>query len=721
MCIETNMNVLKQQKKLIAFLLVVVISLSVVTFRTTPNFRYNNPTIDNAANQAAFEQRLAAARAEYQKYLDSIQADPEASKLVFQEVLKEEDVKQIVESQLNVNQKIELPKVDDKKLAIQPKASIADVQNYFKTQFQAKKDFTESTLSASWNLYKDGYDSNELEQARSKVNDYVSSLYATKVPAQVATYHKDIIALEEGYGRQLDLALKFRNDDSANIWPTFYKEWNVSNDYTKDLRTEFDKLDKQFAIGAIKEQVYADSTTTKTEKPLLVQLGLVHEADAVFGIGDFTFNIEVGNIVEEIKDAIAAAIAQFQSAMIGLLISKIEDQYRITSYLNYTDALIAGDNIPTLLDKYVPDKINQDLIKGFIPQFNCGSADIARLTKLAKQKSDEYLGFDYKSLDITKGDFYDRAERTQHLLANDDGQLDAAQDQAIAALARVSQNISNELQGTGKKTGRGANGKGIEVSVAGIQNTQQALLNGSLNLGTVIVRVSVGSLIRSLLTTFLTSFLFARAKVVFKEQDRQACLTGIQLNPIVPAQIQDPGPDKFDADYIKRCRDNPKQCINDLNTPPPPQTPPPPDPTAPGLHMDKNPPSYKVGEVPKFQILGSSKKAGTPIQWKTEKIKDANNNPIQATPGIFSYCEQTADRNCAPQAVDDNGNWPDANLFKPFYKAFACGDEGVWRKTALIDGEEFTLDYTVEANPNFKCNGALRDILRPTALLYSLS
>lgn len=690
---------LQQQKKVIAAILVAVITLSIITVANNPEFVYKSPPVDTAQNQKEFEQKLADIRAEYQKFLELEQTDPAASREIMKTIITEEDVAAMVETALNTKQKITIPSLADSRIKIAETDSQDAVNAYFEKYFKEKKEFTDATLETSRNLYRPVSTGEDIDAALGKADEYVEGLYATAVPKSAAEYHKSSILIMDNYKKILEFAKAWTEGAAQETqWAGIYREWFVANTLSRNMEGELKNLNTKYSLVPIYAHAYG-LTEPEAERSLFAELGLINEAEA-FGLFGINFVIKIGDIVQEIKDAIASALSGFFAALLTSLIGKIEDSFKISNFMLYADALVAGQYGPDFFNKYVPDPAQQDLIKRFIPQFSCGGFDEARARQLADQKAKEYIGVDItKPLDTNAEDFYAIAARANHFMSGIDGQLIGAYAEAQNALEHIEKAINRELlDDDQKKAGRNDNGGPIQLTVGAIQDAQLAQFIGSIAMGTsnATVTIFISNIVKSVITTFLQNFLFRRAKFVYGEQTRQACIAGVtQVSQITPAGIPTPGPDVIDQGFIDRCRANPQQCAVDLGIGggggalPPPV--PPPDLNAVGLQMSKT--SYMVGEVASLRLSNTGAPEGSRIGWRDDLIADPFGTRVEPVIGQFIYEDQF---------IDANGNWPGPSYF-PSDRQFTCADRGTWRKTAEVAGKTFTKEYTVVNNPANPC------------------
>lgn len=726
---------------------ITVVALAMITIFGGSNFFFKPDKVDTAKQQADFNAKIAEQRAEYRKMLLDAKIDREAGKEVLSKVIDEKTVKAEMEELLQVDQKITIPEVEIPASNIRSKASDQEVKDYFNTHFQQKKEFTEKTRTASMNLYHDTAPQELIDKAAADTREYLAVLKSQQIPSEAVDYHKSIIGAYESYERMIGLANTYYSGEKTEPWSEGYREWMVSNEFANRSISEIKELDEKYALS----QVYAD--VYQAEAPWLSKLGLVNQAEA-FGLFGVTFNFEIGNIMEEIKSAIASFLSALISRFLSSYVTKIEKSFQISNYLYYADALVTGQYTDDFLDKYLgecvdpaqavnapglvqnrgtPEEcyrqggldvgglvnssltktIDKQMIKAFMPQFNCGVVDRQQIAPLLQQRAMEYAGVDItQPIDVNRGDFYEVVNRVNHLAADAVGQELIAKNVAQVTTQKISDAIAQELLGTGKKAGRtnpAQQGQGgaqaapkpiITLSVDGVKNAQLAGLIGSVALGTdrAQMTLNVASLVRTVITAFLNSFVFQSAAYLFKEQDRQACITGVPVTEaLVPADIPDPGPNVIDNEWIQRCRANPEACAQgfvdagDISTtvgngqlPPIPDR----EPVLTGDGLQLSSTCFVVGEVPRLAIHGAP--PNQLIYWSL--YRQPAGEPV--------YIEQNFEDAGGPQMTNAQGHWPSATGSVPDQAALTTADIGQWTRRARVGNVEFSFNYRVVATRN---------------------
>ena len=264
---------------------------------------------------------------------------------------------------------------------------------------------------------------------------------------------------------------------------------------------------------------------------------MIKTADAAFGIGDTTIVIgDVPAAIEKaVREGLARAFANFAKEYLNKLITAIESNYKIANFLYYSDALLSGQYVNDYLTKYVNNPLDQQLIKRFIPQLNCGKSN-EDIKKVLQAKAQVYLGYDPAKVDPKDPQYLQKMARAGNFMASPQGwQLDleqiANQAEAAGQLA-----ISRELASSGLKSPRDLVDKQISASLSAIANSEHSAILSVLNLGVIHVDSIVGQLVSSVLDSLFNKFLFKGA-VVLKEQS--ACVAVPQLQPVIPSTPTD--------------------------------------------------------------------------------------------------------------------------------------------------------------------------------------
>lgn len=487
-----------------------VVILLLVTFLQPSSFRYANEG-PSAKDQAEAEQM----RRQYAEYLASIKPDPEASKQLFQQLIRQEEVEKRVAAELEINQKITIPDIPNERLAISEASGQGPVEQYFKDIEPVIKEYAATAGPAAPRLFNDA----DPDQTAIDTMAALDKMYRTPVPAEALAFHKAEIGTMEQIVA-LARTAEAVDQPQAEPWPKVYHQYAVINDQTRVVKDEFNRLDQQYAL-----------TTPRGNAPAVVDRNsfFVKSANAQLG-GAVVVLDDVWATVEKIaREALASAFANFMNRFLDKMITDIQDNYYVANFLYYTDALVRGQYVNDYLDKYVSDALDRDLITRFIPQFNCAD-NKTDLGPIFVAKAREYLGFDPSTINPDSSDFYSKMTRLPDLFPEQ--QEINFRSAAQTAMIKANQSaIIEQLTPTGTKLPRSdVLGKQITTTVASINASLQAAFNAKLGLGTSNSQSVVSQIVSSTINQFVDKYVFKG--VVLKEQN--TCIELPQLKPIVP-------------------------------------------------------------------------------------------------------------------------------------------------------------------------------------------
>jgi hypothetical protein len=497
------------KKYLLGAIGVLVVILLLVTLLQPGSFRYQggSPTADDLARSAQIQK-------EYADYLASIKPDPEASKQLFSQVISQDEVQKDVASKLQVNQKVTIPQVPDSQLTLSKESGQAPTQQFFEALKPIVSQFTTLTEPASPSLFTDA----DADQVAIETSAALERIYKTPVPQDAVAYQKAQINTLQQYQSLAQTAKIAQSNPDSAPWPKVYSQYVVMNDQVGVMKSEFQRLDKQYGLTGTRG-VYAQQSSHNP---------LIKSADAQFSVivtDDIWANIEKG-----IREGIAAAFAKFMNTYLDKLITDIQNNYYVANFLYYTDALVRGQYVNDYLNKYIADPIDRGIITRFIPQFSCAN-NKQDLGPIFVAKARQYLGFDPATIDPNSSDFYTKIARLPDL--SPEQQELEYRDAAQAAMVQANQAaIIEQLTPTGTKLPRSdVLGKQITTTVASINASLQASFNAKLGLGTQNSQSVVSQIVSSTIQQFTDKYLFKG--VVLKEQN--TCIQVPQLQPIIPS------------------------------------------------------------------------------------------------------------------------------------------------------------------------------------------
>jgi hypothetical protein len=271
---------------------------------------------------------------------------------------------------------------------------------------------------------------------------------------------------------------------------------------------------------------------------------LIPTANAFLGIGDQTFNVTLGDIPRIILDAVeqglVSSFSQFMGSFMDKMLTRLEENYKIANFMYYSDALVSGQYVNDYLNKYVSSDLDKQIVKKFIPQFNCGKNDPG-LKIVFERKAQDTLGFDPEAVSPTDPDYYQKMARVGNFLTNPDGSGWSMiyEDMANQAKTEAESAAEKELVSPGLKTPRDTIKKAISSSVNNLVSAQRAGMQSVMQLGIANAKSFISGMVATLTQNLVNKFVFKGASIddkalgVLKEQS--TCLATAQVTAVVPS------------------------------------------------------------------------------------------------------------------------------------------------------------------------------------------
>jgi hypothetical protein len=338
-----------------------VVILFVVTVIQPSNFLFRDQTDYEKRQQEAVKEAQ-----EYADYLASIKPDPVASQKLYEEILDPKEVETEARLALNASQKVSVPQIPDNKLVIQPRGGKEEVVKYFNQFGQLAVELNSKTSPVAPNLFDQNLPESEAKRSLEAANQFVEQMYQTPVPPEAVEFHKAELAAMESFKNVISHADQYVSDQNANPWPQVYGNYVAINDRAAVVQRELNELDSQYDL---KHTAFAYPTIEKTAgNPFGIK-----EAHALLGFGDTIITLfDIPRKIDQlVSQVLAGAFASFFDTFLNTLVEKIESNYKISNFLYYTDALVSGQYLNDYLTKYVPNSLDQNIIKSFVPQISC--------------------------------------------------------------------------------------------------------------------------------------------------------------------------------------------------------------------------------------------------------------------------------------------------------------------------------------------------------------
>ncbi len=498
-----------------AILLVTVSAVSIlllITLWSVSKQLFGPPALPSEISHKTFN---------YQAYLKAVPTDPAASRALMQQLITEDDIRKEVETELQVNKPIPTRSLSDAQLKVVSASGEKPVVEYITKVATVARNFNHATGAAMPKLFRETGTPSDASAVAAQTDTLIRELALTPVPKEALQFHKSNLLVLKEFSAFARIAESYQNDPSSSPWPDIYQSFAVMNEAAITANAEYEKLDKKYSIGSI--PIASQDIVTPTD-------AWVKHAQA-FPV------IVTGNIWQEIKDgireAIASAFSSFMASFLEKTITRIENTYAISNFLYYSDALVRGQYVDDYLNKYVPDKLDQQLVTKFIPQFNCGGSR-EDIKNVLRAKAEQYINADPAVADFTQPGFEEKMARRGDIRATPEGWELLFQDMADQALNQAEKAAFSEITTpTGKKALRDGVNAQIKTTVSAIADTQLAALINSLGLGTNNAELGVvGSVVKTLVQSLFNKFVFQGA--VYQEQ--RVCAPLPTLTPILPQE-----------------------------------------------------------------------------------------------------------------------------------------------------------------------------------------
>jgi hypothetical protein len=505
------MKITNQQKVVIALCTGMIIVLSATTIVNRPDLTVKGNTPDRTL--ALQEQRD---RQEYEQYLASLETDPEASKQLLQDLVSESDVRQEVVNLLAANRPLVVPKPEDTLFTVSNRNSKDTVARYFEQIGQTDQQIVAENSAVANGYFSTATDRHTLIRSRTSIAAAQSSMQRMTVPQEALLYHKARWNVLNESARAIDESISYAESETAN-WPEVYDSYRIVGD-------QFAVMDQQQKNLTTK---YGLDLPSARLSETFAAVFLVKKAEAqLFGLDGI-----LGSIFK-------SAFSAISKALIETFLNKIDNSFRISNFLYYTDALVQGQYADDYLAKYITSSDQQKLLKQLIPEFSCGFNNPAALKNAYKQKALEYIGFDLDSVKPSDPDFYEKMLRLGDFFASPQGWELYLEDVASQVRYEAKNAAVLELVSPGVKVSRSQTSKEIEVYLEKIRSSVEANIAGAFNFdasksnsGSFLGQI-IDTVTQSITDALLHKFIFKGA--TFKEQ--KVCVQPTGGNPLVPIE-----------------------------------------------------------------------------------------------------------------------------------------------------------------------------------------
>lgn len=545
----------KAQKSYLVTAVVLIVVLSLVSFWNRSSFRYEDAT---DYTRPSLTQQQAEA---YLNYLETLEVDPAASQLLFEEILTEEDIRKEVEEDFQINQPVVVPIIEASSLNISEASGKGAVEEYLSEIVTKTMDFNRNNDSLNNQLFAGNRQS--AETIKDAYVRLLSQYLGVETPEEALKMQQALVSAYTTYGELLETNKEYAVGDNPEPWPEVYHDSIAIANQVRVFDNELENLTGKYQISQVVVKKYYAENGEELKVPLVKT---AHAA--IFG----GLSVTIGDIPrilrQALEDGLLAAYSTFMQTFLADLLNKIESNYMIANFLYYTDALVAGQYADDYMQKYVTDTFDQQIIRSFIPQFSCG-AGTAALRPVFEAKAAENLGFDPALLSPTDPNFYQKLARVGNFLSTPEGWELHYSDIASQVQSEAEKAAGRELVSPGLKTARDSVKQQITSSLNGLASAQKASLQAIFDLGNFNAEEFISSVVSGFVQTVITNFVFSgvssagdAAIGVLKEQS--TCLAAAQLNIILPTSpvgYTNPPPPPDENELIRQaCERAPRGC-----------------------------------------------------------------------------------------------------------------------------------------------------------------
>ncbi len=502
----------KEQKQIFGGCIILIIILGVVSIWHRPNFTFKDTT-----NYQALQQRSVKQQKAYDQYLAALGTTAQAQVAMADKIFPPEQVKAAVFKALKADQDIKIPALADEQIKISSSSGKVAVKNYLAAAapiFDKLKSVTDAGIN---DIYNPTGDPNKIDSLIAGVSVAAVRYQEVAVPKEAVLMHKQLLIAMQTYADLLRSSKSYTTDSSVSPWPQMYKDFVIMDKTVSSAGDSFRQLNVKYNLLAEGE---SDQRTG-------IAGWLIPTASAQIATVDIWAKAQ-----EAINEAIAVSVARFMLAFIDELTKKVEQAYRISNFLYYTDALVSGQYVDDYLTKYVADPLDQALVKNFIPELSCGNSK--NLNSVFQAKADQYLGFDPSAVDPKDPDYYTKLAKVGDFMASTQGWDIYYKGVAGQAQSAAEKAANNELNSTGYKAARDVTG-GIITPVDVAVSTMRAAFTRYLSEGRSDKQSSAVEKITSQITqSLLNNFVFQGT--VLKEQ--KVCLTTPVAQLLTPVPLE---------------------------------------------------------------------------------------------------------------------------------------------------------------------------------------
>ena len=526
--------------------IIAIVILSLLTFWSYSPYRQK--TKDASKETVAYENLSAAERqAIYDKFLKTTEEEREASKKIIQSAISEAEVRAMVEDKLDTKQKIVQPTLADSEIRITPRTGKDVVVDYFTRLAQPSSTFAIEASADSASSFVGTGSKTILEGQRDQAVSFSKELRGIAVPKEAVAYHKSQILAVDRYVEMLDGVEKYAFDSLDDPWSKTYRDYAILDTQTANLRSEYGSLDQKYALTEALSKIAFQPEGQVQSTVLDTVLGV--KTASAFSI----FNFTIGDVIKTLRDFwedfVSTLFANFISQFLQLMIQKLDETFKISNFLHYSDALVTK-YAPDYLNKYVTDPVDRAIAQRFIPQINCGK-DNSDLKAIFDAKAQDYLGFDPNKPDpnASPEKALDNLRKLYDSYASSYGQENKFLAIGGAAATQGFVAGGNELLSSGYKAALTEAGKGISTALAKVQGSVTAAIDKALGFGAGNTKSTAALIAASITQALINNFVF---KGGFVLQDQATCATPQYVQLVATEQVNLDATNPTDQIQVKK-------------------------------------------------------------------------------------------------------------------------------------------------------------------------
>jgi uncharacterized repeat protein (TIGR01451 family) len=534
------------EKNYFVISIVAIIILSLLTFWSYSPYRQK--TKDASKETVAYENLSSAERqAIYDKFLKTTEEEREASKKIIQSAISEAEVRAMVEDKLDTKQKIVQPTLADSEIKITPRTGKEVVVDYFTRLSQPSSTFAIEASADSASSFVGTGSKTVLEAQRDQAVSFSKELRGLAVPKEAVAYHKSQILAVDRYVEMLDGVDKYAFDSLDDPWSKTYRDYSILDTQTANLRNEYGSLDQKYALTEALSKIAFQPEGQVQSTVLDTVLGV--KTASAFSI----FNFTIGDVIKTLRDFwedfVSTLFANFISQFLQLMIQKLDETFKISNFLHYSDALVTK-YAPDYLNKYVSDPVDRAIAQRFIPQINCGK-DNSDLKAIFDAKAQDYLGFDPNKPDpnASPEKALDNLRKLYDSYASSYGQENKFLAIGGAAATQGFVAGGNELLSSGYKTALTEAGKGISTALAKVQGSVVSAIDKALGFGAGNTKSTAALIAASITQALINNFVF---KGGFVLQDQATCATPQYVQLVATEQVNLDATNPTDQIQVKK-------------------------------------------------------------------------------------------------------------------------------------------------------------------------